>query len=113
MAKLLRFLVVPASVLFWSIAGADEPPDFIVPEAVPLPDDELQQITVSLLERYPQLAGSPRSEIGECVLERSGQNGFGHRDLLPAYRTSRSQSGVSGRIVGGPTKARPGPATRS
>ena len=73
MAKLLRFLVVPVSVLFWSIAGADEPPDFIVPEAVPLPDDELQQITVSLLERYPQLAGSPGAKSASAYLSAQGR----------------------------------------
>ena len=73
MAKLSRFLVVPASMFFWSNAGADEPPDFIVPEAVPLPDDELRQITVSLLERYPQLAGSPGAKSASAYLSARGR----------------------------------------
>jgi len=30
---------------------------------VPLPDNELRQITVSLLERYPELAGSPGAKV--------------------------------------------------
>lgn len=72
MAKLLRLLLVPASVFFCSIAGADEPPDFIVPEAVPLPDDELRQITVSLLEQYPQLAGSPGAKLASAYLSSPG-----------------------------------------
>jgi hypothetical protein len=73
MAKLLRLLLVPASVFFCSIAGADEPPDFVVPEAVPLPDDELRQITVSLLERYPQLAGSPGAKSASAYLGSQGR----------------------------------------
>lgn len=72
-AQLRRFLLLPASLFLWSIAGADEPPDFIVPEAVPLPEDELRQITVSLLEHYPQLAGSPGAKSASAYLStRSG-----------------------------------------
>jgi hypothetical protein len=73
MAKLLRFLVVPTLVLLWSSAGADGPPDFVVPEAVPLPDDELRQITVGLLERYPQLAGSPGAKSASAHLSAQGR----------------------------------------
>jgi hypothetical protein len=56
----------------WAIAGADEPPDFIVPEAVTLPEDELRQITVSLLEHYPQLAGSPGAKSASAYLSSQG-----------------------------------------
>ena len=73
MAKLIRFLLVPAYVFFCSIAGADEPHDFIVPEAVPIPDDELRQITVSVLERYPQLAGSPGAKSASAYLGFQGK----------------------------------------
>src|SRR5262245_25265378 len=32
-AQLRRILLLPASVFLWSIAGADQPADFVVPEA--------------------------------------------------------------------------------
>jgi hypothetical protein len=70
-AKLRRALLAPAFVL-WSIAGADQPPDFVVPEAVPLPEDEVRQITVSLLEHYPQLAGSPGVKVASAYLSTPG-----------------------------------------
>ena len=72
MAKLLRFLLVPASLFVWSIAGADQLADFVVPEAVPLPEDEVRQITVSLLEHYPQLAGSPGAKLASAYLSSPG-----------------------------------------
>lgn len=56
-AQLLPLFVIPASLVLCSIAGAQQSP--AVAEAVPLPDDEIQQITLSLLQRYPQLAASP------------------------------------------------------
>lgn len=72
-AQLRRFLLLPASVFLWSIAGADQPADVVVPEAVPLPEDEVRQITVSLLEHYPQLAGSPGAKSASAYLStRSG-----------------------------------------
>jgi hypothetical protein len=57
--QLLRLFLVASSVLVWSVAGADEPPGPAIAEAVPLPPDELRQITVSLLQGHPELAGSP------------------------------------------------------
>jgi hypothetical protein len=72
-AQLLPFRLVLASAFFWSLAGAEEPPDFIVPEAVPLPEDELRQITVSLLEHYPQLAGSPGAKSASAYLSTQGR----------------------------------------
>jgi len=72
MAKLIRFLLVPASVFFCWTAVADEPPDFVVPEAVLLPEDEVRQITVSLLEQYPQLAGSPGAKLASAYLSAPG-----------------------------------------
>ena len=71
-AQLRRALLLPASVLLWSIAGADQPADFVVPEAVPLPEDELRQITVSLLEHHPQLAGSPGAKLASAYLSTPG-----------------------------------------
>ena len=71
-AHLRRSLLLPATVFLWSVAGADQPADFTVPEAVPLPEDELRQITVSLLERYPQLAGSPGAKSAGAYLSTPG-----------------------------------------
>src|SRR5262245_4337932 len=71
-AQLRRALLVPASLFLWSIAGADQPADFVVPEAVSLPEDEVRQITVSLLERYPQLAGSPGVKLASAYLSTPG-----------------------------------------
>jgi len=65
--QLLRFLLVPACVLSWSVAAAHESHDPSVVEVVPLPDHELRQITVSLLEQYPQLAGSPGVKVSGKV----------------------------------------------
>lgn len=58
-AQFLRLLLVSASVLVWAVARAGDPPDRACDETVPLPEDERQQITISLLERYPLLASSP------------------------------------------------------
>lgn len=58
-ARNLQSFLGAAALYFWAAAAAGEPPDFVVPEAGPLPEDELRQITLSLIERYPQLAGSP------------------------------------------------------
>jgi hypothetical protein len=71
-AQLRRILLLP-SVFLWSIAGADQPADFVVTEAVPLPDDEVRQITVSLLELYPQLAGSPGAKSAGAYLSGPGR----------------------------------------
>ena len=72
-AQLRRALLLPASLFLWSIAGADQPADFVVPEAVPLPEDEVRQITVSLLEQYPQLAGSPGAKSASAYLSAPGR----------------------------------------
>ena len=72
-AQLRRLLLLPASLFVWSVAGADQPADFVVPEAVPLPEDELRQITVSLLEHYPQLAGSPGAKSASAYLSTPGR----------------------------------------
>jgi len=66
-AQLLRFLLVSASVLVWAVARADDPSDRACDESVPLPEDERQQITLSLLERYPQLASSPGVKAAETL----------------------------------------------
>jgi hypothetical protein len=58
-AQPIRWFFLLAPMPACEVAGAQETRDFVVPESVPLPDDELSQITVSLLQRYPQLAGSP------------------------------------------------------
>jgi hypothetical protein len=57
--RVCRYLCIAASVLACSVAGADDPIDLVIAEAVPLPEHELRQITVALTQRYPQLAGSP------------------------------------------------------
>jgi hypothetical protein len=54
--------------IFASLAGADETLELRVPDAVAVPDDELRQITTSLLERYPQLAGSPGVKVSGAYL---------------------------------------------
>jgi hypothetical protein len=68
-AQLLRRLLIQATLVLCSTARAQEAPS--VPEEVPLPDDELQQITLSLLERYPQLASSPGVKAAG-VMDESG-----------------------------------------
>jgi hypothetical protein len=57
-AQLARFLIVPASLLAWWGAGAQAQvaPGF---DDAPLPENERQQITLSLIQRYPDLASSP------------------------------------------------------
>jgi hypothetical protein len=57
-AQVTRFPLVPAFVLAWSLAGAQAQvaPGF---DGSPLPENERQQITLSLIERYPALASSP------------------------------------------------------
>jgi len=72
-AQLFRFFLVPVSVLLWSAAGADEPPSPSVDQAVPLPDDDLRQITVSLLQRYPELASSPGVKVAGAYLGGPGR----------------------------------------
>jgi hypothetical protein len=57
--QFLRLLLVLASVSVWAAARADEPTDLACEESGPIPDDERQQITLSLLEQYPELASSP------------------------------------------------------
>jgi len=69
-AQLLRHLLIPATLVLCSTARAQETPS--APEAVPLPDDELRQITLSLLERYPQLASSPGVKAAG-VMDESGR----------------------------------------
>jgi hypothetical protein len=73
-AQLLRFFLIPASLVVCSVTGAQEPPDPGLDEAVPLPDDELRQITVSLLERYPQLASSPGVKVAAAPLGGPGKS---------------------------------------
>jgi hypothetical protein len=73
MTAQLPLLLLTATVSLWSIAGADEPPDFVVPESVPLPADELRQITVGLLEQYPQLAASPGAKSASAYLSAPGR----------------------------------------
>jgi len=68
-AKLLGHLLVVATLVLFATARAQETPS--VSEAVPLPDDELRQITLSLLERYPQLASSPGVKAAG-VMDESG-----------------------------------------
>jgi len=55
--QLLRLLGVAAAVLMCSVAGAD-PSDPSIDQEVPLTGDERLQITLSLLQRYPELASS-------------------------------------------------------
>jgi hypothetical protein len=67
-AQLLRSFLIPASVLVCSIAGAQQSPDPSVDQAVPLSSDELQQITVGLLQHYPELGGSPGVKVAGAYL---------------------------------------------
>jgi len=57
MTAQLRGLIA-ASALAWSAAGADSP-DRAVDEPASLPEAELREITLSLLQLYPELAASP------------------------------------------------------
>jgi hypothetical protein len=71
-AQLLRFFLVPASLVLCSVAGAQAPdPEFEA--AVPVPEDERRQITLSLLERYPQLASSPGVKAASATAPRPGE----------------------------------------
>jgi hypothetical protein len=67
-AQLLRLLLAASSALLWLHARADEPPGPVIAEAVPLPDNEVRQITVSLLQRYPELAASPGVKVAGANL---------------------------------------------
>jgi hypothetical protein len=67
-AQLLRLFLAASWALVWSDAGANEPPGPVVAEAVPLPDEELRQITVNLLQRYPELAASPGVKVAGANL---------------------------------------------
>jgi hypothetical protein len=57
-AQLVRCLIIPASLLMCSLAGAQEQRSGW-DDAKPLPESEQQQITLSLIQRYPLLAASP------------------------------------------------------
>jgi len=58
-AQLRWSFLVPLCVLMVPVAGADQPPGLDSDQPAPLSEDEQRQITLSLLERYPQLASSP------------------------------------------------------
>jgi hypothetical protein len=73
-AQLVRLCLIPASVLVCCVIGAQELPGPSVDEAVPLPDDELRQITVSLLQQYPELASSPGVKVASAYLGGSCRN---------------------------------------
>jgi hypothetical protein len=57
-SQLLRFFRGAAAVLVWSVAGADSA-DPGIEQEVPLTEAERLQITMSLLQQYPELASSP------------------------------------------------------
>jgi hypothetical protein len=70
-ARFVRFLAL-AAVLLLSFAEADESSGLWVDKPVPLPEDEQRQVTLSLLERYPELASSPGLKatyayLGKCA----------------------------------------------
>lgn len=56
-AQLIRYPLVAASVLMCYAVAADTQPAPGADE--PLPESERQQITLSLIQRYPELAASP------------------------------------------------------
>ena len=67
----LWLILVSASAMAWSVAGADSP-NQANQELIPIPENERQQITLSLLERYPELASSPGVKAAYAPLEREG-----------------------------------------
>ena len=72
-APLRPALLISALMLLWSAAKAEKPPGpSFVEEPVPLSDNELRQITVDLLERYPELAGSPGAKVAVAYQGGSG-----------------------------------------
>jgi hypothetical protein len=73
-AQLCRFSLALASLFVCSVAAPQEPLRSEFEEAVPLPADELRQITVSLLERYPQLAASPGVKVAAAPLGGPGKS---------------------------------------
>jgi len=73
--QLLRHLLIPASILVWTAAGAN-PSDRASDEGVPLPENERMQITLDLLDRYPELASSPGIKFAEAPLDRDGMVGI-------------------------------------
>jgi hypothetical protein len=94
-AQLLRLFLVPVSLCLWSLAGAQQP---IAPDGddVPLPADEVRQITVSLLERYPQLASSP----GVKVAAAPDTEGLGTSDSTVVVFYPHTQSrGINEALV--------------
>lgn len=94
-AQLLRLVLVSPSLLLWSLAGAQQP----IPQDaddVPLPADEIRQITASLLERYPQLASSP----GVKVAAAPDREGAGTSDATVVVFHPHTQSrGVKEALV--------------
>ena len=105
-AQLLRFLLIAASVVIGVMAGAQMPPGPSVDQAVPLSDDELQQITVDLLQQYPELGASPGVKVAGAYLGGPGRTDAasvlyyphteyrGIKEALQAY-CRRTQPGAS------------------
>ncbi len=87
---ILSIALVPAT------AAADE-------EEIPLPEDERRKITLSLLDDYPDLAGSPGIKYAQVPVDRGDRVGirvFFHphsesHGMKEAYRASCASEGMS------------------
>jgi len=76
MAQFHRLLLIPASLLACSAVGAQRPTG-AAPDDRPLPENERQQITLSLIQRYPDLAASPGIKAASAApVNPPGEHGF-------------------------------------
>jgi hypothetical protein len=70
-AHRLRLLGIAASLIVWSAARADSP-EPAIDEPAPLPEADLRQITLSLLQHHPELASSPGVKAAGAYLGGPG-----------------------------------------
>jgi len=74
-SQLLRLLLISATVLVWTAAEADSSGRASV-EVAPLADHERRQITLDLLDQYPELASSPGIKQAVAPVDRDGRIGI-------------------------------------
>jgi hypothetical protein len=70
--QLLPLFLVSASLLACAVAGAQDAPRPGIEQPAPLADDELRQIAVDLLQRYPELASSPGVKVAGAYFGGDG-----------------------------------------
>ena len=72
--QIFRLALAAVPILEWSVATAD-PPDRGVEQEAPLSEAERLQITLSVLDRYPELASSPGVKAAGAYLGGPGPDG--------------------------------------